>query len=164
MAEHKLDAMVKAIQGAVLSATDIAERHELDSLTKEEFWYRPVNEDGSPVKDDKGRDVYRPRMVTLRVPTWKDGELVDHDVPVPLQTLTTGQSLRVDKLEVEMEVEVCGLDDKDDDDCLLVRPSAKSGGLFQGKHSTAKLKLVFRGNEPPEGYARIDDQLIKLLP
>ena len=100
MAEHKLDAMVKAIQGAVLSATDIAERHELDSLTKEEFWYRPVNEDGSPVKDDKGRDVYRPRMVTLRVPTWKDGELVDHDVPVPLQTLTTGQSLRVDKLEV----------------------------------------------------------------
>ena len=63
-----------------------------------------------------------------------------------------------------MEVEVCGLDDKDDDDCLLVRPSAKSGGLLQGKHSIAKLKLVFRGNEPPEGYARIDDQLIKLLP
>ena len=164
MTTHKLDDMVQAIQAAVLSATDIAERHELDSLRNEEFWFKAVNKDGTDMKDDAGNDVYLPRMVTLRVPVWKDGKLEDRDVPVPMQTLCTGQSLRVDTLEVEMEVEVCGLDGKDKQGGLMVRPASEGGSLFQKRRNTAKLKLVFKGSAPPEGYARIDDQLIKLLP
>ena len=164
MAEHKLDDMVEAIQTAIMSATDIAERHELDSLQKEEFWYKELHKDGTPVKDQDGNEVYRPRMVTLRIPQWVDGKLEEHDVPVPLQTLTTGQSLQMHRLEVEMEVEVCGLEEKSGSDCgLMVRPSG-GGSMFNHKKNTAKLKLVFKGSDPPEGYARVDDQLIKLLP
>ena len=163
MAEHKLNDMVEAIQAAVMSATDIAERHELDSLQKEEFWYREVNKDGTPVKDAGGNDVFRPRMATLRIPQWIDGELKDKDVSVPLQTLTTGQSLKMHRLEVELEVEFGGLDDKAKECGLMVRP-AGGGTLFNHKKNTAKLKLVFKGSDPPEGYARIDTQLIKLLP
>lgn len=164
MAEHKLDKMVEAIQSAIMSATDIAERHELDSLQKEEFWYKERHKDGTPVKDAEGNEVYRPRMVTLRIPTWHDGKLEDRDVPVPLQSLTTGQSLQMHRLEVEMDVEVCGLEDNGASDCgLIVRPSGGTT-LFNHKRNAAKLRLVFKGSKPPEGYARIDDQLIKLLP
>lgn len=163
MNQSKLDDMVQAIQAAVLSATDIAERHELDSLQNEEFWFKALHKDGTAVTDENGNNVYCPRMVTLRIPVWADGRMTEKDVPVPLQTLTTGQSLRVEKLQVEMEVEICGLDSTDDGG-LMVRPATAVGSLFQKRRNTAKLTLVFKGSDPPEGYARIDDQLIKLLP
>tara|TARA_R110000868_G_scaffold39784_1_gene138229 strand:- start:2126 stop:2617 length:492 start_codon:yes stop_codon:yes gene_type:complete len=163
MAEHSLDDIVHSIQSAVLAATDIAERHELDSIMKQEFWELKVGEDGEPVKDDNGRDVYTPRMVTMRIPTWDNGKLVDTDVPVPMQSLTTGQSLTVDRLEVEMSVEISGLEEGKTKGKLMIRPGGNSS-WFNKQSNTAKLKLVFKGSAPPEGYARIDDQLVKLLP
>ncbi len=163
MAEHSLDDIVHSIQSAVLAATDIAERHELDSIMKQEFWELKVGEDGESVKDDNGRDVYTPRMVTMRIPTWDNGKLVDTDVPVPMQSLTTGQSLTVDRLEVEMSVEISGLEEGKTKGKLMIRPGGNSS-WFNKQSNTAKLKLVFKGSAPPEGYARIDDQLVKLLP
>ena len=131
MAEHSLDDIVHSIQSAVLAATDIAERHELDSIMKQEFW--------------------------------DNGKLVDTDVPVPMQSLTTGQSLTVDRLEVEMSVEISGLEEGKTKGKLMIRPGGNSS-WFNKQSNTAKLKLVFKGSAPPEGYARIDDQLVKLLP
>ena len=155
MAEHSLDDIVHSIQSAVLAATDIAERHELDSLMQEEFWTKST--------DDDGNEVYVPKMVTMEIPMWEDGKMVKKQVPVPLQTLTTGQSLRLDKLEVEMAVEISGLKSDKSPGKLMVRPRA-TASWFKKESNTAKLKLTFKGAEPPEGYARIDDQLIKLLP
>lgn len=163
MAEHSLDDIVHSIQSAVLAATDIAERHELDSIMKQEFWELRVDGDGEPIRDDSGHDVYTPRMVTMRIPKWVDGKLFDTDVPVPLQSLTTGQSLTVDRLEVEMSVEISGLETGKSKGKLMIRPGGRSS-WFNKQSNTAKLKLVFKGSAPPEGYARIDDQLIKLLP
>ena len=102
MADHSLDDIVHSIQSAVIAATDIAERHELDSITNQEFWELKVDENGEPITDDDGRHIYAPRMVVMEIPTWEDGVLVHKRVPVPLQSLTTGQSLRVDTLEVEI--------------------------------------------------------------
>ena len=96
MPDHSLDDIVHSIQSAVIAATDIAERHELDSITNEEFWELKTEEKGDPVTDDDGRHIYAPRMVVMEIPTWEDGVLVQKRVPVPLQSLTTGQSLRVD--------------------------------------------------------------------
>ena len=155
MADHSLDDIVHSIQSAVIAATDIAERHELDSITNQEFWELKVDENGKPITDDDGRHVYAPRMVVMELPT---------RVPVPLQSLTTGQSLRVDTLEVEMSVEISGLTADKKKGKLMVRPCANSPSWFQKESNAAKLKLIFKGSEPPEGYARIDDQLIKLLP
>tara|TARA_R110000744_G_C19298842_1_gene555514 strand:- start:773 stop:1264 length:492 start_codon:yes stop_codon:yes gene_type:complete len=163
MAEHSLDDIVHSIQSAVLAATDIAERHELDSIMKQEFWELKVADDGEPIKDENGRDVYSPKMVTMEIPVWVEGELVKKNIPVPLQSLTTGQSLRVDKLEVEMSVEISGLETDKKKGKLMVRPCANTS-WFKKESNTAKLKLIFKGSAPPEGYARIDDQLIKLLP
>ena len=163
MAEHSLDDIVHSIQSAVIAATDIAERHELDSIMNQEFWELRLDDKGDPIKDDDGRHIYAPRMVIMELPTWENGVLVHKRVPVPLQSLTTGQSLRVDKLEVEMSVEISGLESSKKKGKLMVRPCAITS-WFKKESNTAKLKLVFKGSEPPEGYARIDDQLIKLLP
>jgi hypothetical protein len=163
MPDHSLDDIVHSIQSAVVAATDIAERHELDSIMNQEFWELKVDDQGNPVKDENGRDVYSPKMVTLEIPMWEEGMLTKKNIPVPLQSLTTGQSLRVDKLEVEMSVEISGLESGTKKRRLMVRPCPNTS-WFQKESNTAKLKLVFKGSEPPEGYARIDDQLIKLLP
>ena len=164
MAEHSLDDIVHSIQSAVIAATDIAERHELDSITNEEFWELKVDEKGEPVTDDDGRHIYAPRMVVMEIPTWEDGVLVQKRISVPLQSLTTGQSLRVDTLEVEMSVEISGLTADQKKGKLMVRPCATNPSWFKKESNAAKIKLTFKGSEPPEGYARIDDQLIKLLP
>tara|TARA_R100001086_G_scaffold75575_4_gene36616 strand:+ start:7815 stop:8309 length:495 start_codon:yes stop_codon:yes gene_type:complete len=164
MPDHSLDDIVHSIQSAVIAATDIAERHELDSIMNQEFWELKVDEDGNPIKGDNGMEVYAPKMVNMEIPMWEDGTLVKRQVPVPLQSLTTGQSLRVDTLEVEMSVEISGLTADKKKGKLMVRPCANTPSWFKKESNAAKLKLIFRGSEPPEGYARIDDQLIKLLP
>jgi hypothetical protein len=155
MAEHSLDDIVHSIQSAVLAATDIAERHELDSVMQQEFWTKS--------EDDDGNEIYVPKMVTMEIPMWENGKMVKKQIPVPLQTFTTGQSLCLDTLEVEMAVEISGLKSDKSSGKLMVRPRATES-WFKKKSNTAKLKLIFKGAEPPEGYARIDDQLIKLLP
>ena len=164
MPDHSLDDIVHSIQSAVIAATDIAERHELDSIMNQEFWQQKVDDDGEPLTDDDGRHIYAPRMVVMEIPTWEDGKLIERRVPVPLQSLTTGQSLRVDTLEVEMSVEISGLTADKKKGKLMVRPCANNPSWFKKESNAAKLKLIFKGSEPPEGYARIDDQLIKLLP
>ena len=142
MADHSLDDIVHSIQSAVIAATDIAERHELDSITNQEFWELKKDDSGEPLNDEHGRPIYVPRMVIMELPTWEDGVLVQKRVPVPLQSLTT------DKKKGK----------------LMVRPCSNVPSWFKKESNAAKLKLIFQGSEPPEGYARIDDQLIKLLP
>lgn len=164
MADHSLDDIVHSIQSAVIAATDIAERHELDSITNEEFWEQKTDDSGEPLNDEHGRPIYVPRMVVMEIPTWEDGLLVHKKIPVPLQSLTTGQSLRVDTLEVEMSVEISGLTGDKRTGKLMVRPCANTPSWFKKQNNAAKVKLIFKGSEPPEGYARIDDQLIKLIP
>ena len=157
------DSLVGAIHSAVLQATDIAESHELERIQQQGYWYKEVGKDGSPVVDGEGNPVYRPRMITMRLPVWEDGVLKEKDVPVPMQSMTTGQSLRISELTVDMEVELQGLDDADGEDgCLMV--STNVGGNLLKKSNKARVSVTFTGQDPPEGYARIDNQLIKLLP
>ena len=162
MAHFSLDEFVGAIQEAVVKSTDIAEQHELNHIREEEYWIDTGDKtsDGSP--------IYKPRMVTLRLPMWEDGKQTEKDVPVPMQTLVTGQSLMIEALTVEMDVELQGMEDGADVGCthrkLKINPTVGGNGWFAKKRNTAKISITFKGQEPPEGYARIDNQLIKLLP
>lgn len=162
MAHFSLDEFVSAIQEAVLKSTDIAETHELQHIQQEEYWI------DTGEKDSDGGPIYKPRMVTVRLPIWVDGKQHQRDVQVPMQTLVTGQSLAVEALTVEMDVELQGMDDEANVGTthrkLKINPAIGGNGWFAKKRNTAKISITFKGQEPPEGYARIDNQLIKLLP
>jgi hypothetical protein len=107
-------------------------------------------------------------MVTVRLPVWEEGKMLERDIQVPMQTLVTGQSLSIDQMSVEMEVELQGMEEGADVGCahrkLRINPAVGGNGWFAKKRNTAKISITFKGQEPPEGYARIDNQLIKLLP
>lgn len=162
MGHFSLDDFVGAIHTAVIKSTDIAETHELDHIRKQEYWIDTGD------KDADGGSIYKPRMVTVRLPIWEDGVQAEHDIQVPMQTLVTGQSLAIESLTVEMDVELQGMEEGADVGCthrkLKINPSIGGNGWFAKKRNTAKISITFKGQDPPEGYARIDNQLIKLLP
>ena len=142
MAQFSLDDFVEAIHAAVIKSTDIAETHELNHIQQQEYWI----DTGEKAED--GTPIYKPRMVTVR--------------------LVTGQSLAIEALTVEMDVELQGMEEGADIGCthrkLKINPSLGGNGWFAKKRNTAKISITFKGQDPPEGYARIDNQLIKLLP
>ena len=162
MAHFALDEFVGAIQEAVIKSTDIAEQHELNHIQQEEYWI----DTGEKTSD--GSPIYKPRMVTVRLPVWEEGKQIERDIQIPMQTLVTGQSLAIEALTVEMDIELQGMQDGADIGCthrkLKINPSVGGNGVFAKKRNTAKISITFKGQEPPEGYARIDNQLIKLLP
>ena len=162
MAQFSLDEFVEAIHTAVIKSTDIAERHELDHIQQQEYWIDTGEKAGD------GTPIYKPRMVTVRLPMWDEGKQIERDVQVPMQTLVTGQSLAIEALTVERDVELQGMEEGCDIGCthrkLKINPSIGGKGWFAKKRNTAKISITFKGQDPPEGYARIDNQLIKLLP
>jgi hypothetical protein len=156
-----------AIHDAILKAADIGEHSVLSRIHGEEHWVAQKNEDGSPCLDAHGQAVYRPRMVTLRLPYWVDGKQLDRDTEVPISTLVSNRQLVMDELKIRMKVELDGLDDTHchTDGCSKIRIRTSSSSCFSKKSGNiAELELTFRGAEASEGSVRIDNELIKMLP
>ena len=95
-----------------------------------------------------------PNLFRLNLPT-HDGPPVEVDVP--LITLTHGNHLNIKELEIEFEVELGHLEDVDDDDISAAVTSVN------GKRM-AKVKMKLDSDAPPEGIARIRQEMIKQLP
>ena len=99
----------------------------------------------------------KPNFVTLSLPA-NDGDGSHQiDVDVPLLTLSHNTHLNIKELEVEFEVELGHFEDIDDDEV-----SAKMSSV-NGK-KMAKIKLKLDSDDPPEGVARLRQELNKILP
>lgn len=87
-----------------------------------------------------------PKSITLK--------LNDKDVEAPLVTLVQHNPLKIDELEIDLEL---NLDHKGEKalGCL--------GKLRQGKQM-ANMKIKFTSTDQAEGLARIGDNLVKLIP
>ena len=99
----------------------------------------------------------KPNFITLTLPA-NDGD-GSHtvNVDVPLVTLSHSTHLNIKELDIEFEVELGHFEDIEDDDI-----SAKVSSI-NGKNM-AKIKLTLNSNDPPEGIARIRQELTKILP
>ena len=100
-------------------------------------------------------------MIVLELPG-DEGKM--KQVPVPAITLVPHHTLNIKEVSIEMAVALSMGEDK---------PSPKKGLLkkfgtdFSNRNNgkeMAKVTVIFNGSDPPEGLARIKDQLIKLLP
>ena len=134
----------RGVYSSVVEAQNVIEQHYLEEVTKDYF-------------DEEGK----PKMIMLTLPA-SNGEM--KPTAVPAITLVPHNGLSIKEVEIEMQVALSMGDPK---------PAPKKGFLRRlgtdmsnrnkGKEM-AKIRVVFNGNAPPEGLARIKDQLIKLLP
>lgn len=98
-----------------------------------------------------------PNFVTISLPTHDNDGSTTVSVDVPLLTLAHQSYLNIKELEMEFEVELGHLEDIDDDNI-----SAKVSSC--GGKNMAKVKLSFNSEDPPEGIAKIRQELNKTLP
>jgi len=103
--------------------------------------------------DEEGK----PNYVTLSLPA-NDGDGSHQvDVDVPLLTLAHNSHLNIKELDVEFEVELGHFEEINEDDI-----SAKVSTI--GNKNVAKIKLKLDSDDPPEGIARLRQELNKILP
>ena len=99
----------------------------------------------------------KPHFFTLKLPSNDEDGSHTVDVDVPLLTLAHSTHLNIKELEIEFEVELGHFEDIEDDEI-----SAKVSSV-NGK-KMAKITLKLDAADPPEGIARIRQELIKILP
>ena len=87
-----------------------------------------------------------PKSVTLK--------LNGKEINAPLVTLVQHNPLKIDELEIDLEVNI----DHDGDKsmgCL---------GKLRGKKQMANVKIKFTSTDQAEGLARVGDNLVKIIP
>jgi len=99
----------------------------------------------------------KPNFITLTLPS-NDGDGAHSvNVDVPLLTLSHSTHLNIKELEIEFEVELGHFEDIEDDE-ISAKVSTVTG------KNMAKITLKLDAADPPEGIARIRQELIKILP
>ena len=80
---------------------------------------------------------------------------------IPLITLTNNAHLAIDELEMELAVNLSHFEDEINNNNNKL--SAQITGN-RGQENLTKIKIKMKGKDTPEGLARVNDQLIKILP
>ena len=142
-----LDDIFQSIYSSVVEAQNTIEQHYLGEITEDYF-----EEDGTP------------KMVVVKLPS-QDGKL--QEVHIPAITLVPHSGIAIDEVSVEMKVKLSSGEDENE------RKGNKQGKLRKiitdfsnrdGGKELATISVKFKGKDPPEGLARIKDNLIKFIP
>ena len=142
-----LDDVFQSIYSSVVEAQNTIESHYLGEVVEDYF-----EKDGTP------------KVILVKLPG-ADGKL--KDVNIQAISLVPHQGILIDEVEVEMKVKLSsGENDKKS-------KGQKQGQLRkiitdfsnrEGGKELATIRVKFKGKEPPEGLARIKDNLIKFIP
>jgi len=103
-------------------------------------------------------------MIVAKLPGG-NGEL--KEVHIPAITLVPHQGILIDEVEVEMKVKLSGSDDEKDTKAKKqgkIRKIITDFSNREGGKELATIRVKFKGSDPPEGLARIKDNLIKFIP
>ena len=142
-----LDDIFQSIYSSVVEAQNTIESHYLGEIVEDYF-----EKDGSP------------KMIRVKMPG-KEGKL--QEIHVPAISLVPHQGILIDEVEVEMKVKLSGSDEEKDS------KGQKQGKLKKiitdfsnrdGGKELATIRVKFKGSDPPEGLARIKDNLINFIP
>ncbi len=142
-----LDEVFQGIYSSVVEAQNTIEQHYLGEITEDYFL-----EDGTP------------KMILVKLPAG-DGKL--KEVQIPAITLVPHYGLAIDEVSVEMKVK---LSSGDDDKEIKGNKQGRLRKIItdfsnrEGGKELATISVKFKGKDPPEGLARIKDNLIKFIP
>ena len=142
-----LDEIFQGIYSSVVEAQNAIEQHYIGEVTEDYF-----EADGHP------------KMIVIKLPG-KDGQL--RDVHIPAITLVPHYGLAISEVSVKMKVKLSSSEDDKE------RKGNKQGRIRkiitdfsnrEGGKELATISVKFKGKDPPEGLARIKDNLIKFIP
>jgi hypothetical protein len=148
MAKSSLKSLLESIQDAIVGSQELMQQQHIQDLSK--F----LDDDGNPITHK------------LKIPrgTNTDGEPMFVEAEVPLMTLSPPSSLRIKKLKVSFEAILSGHGKEcDEDENARIHLHLGGGGLFK-RGAKVNCEIEFEGTEPPEGWMRINDELIKVIP
>ena len=142
-----LDEILQGIYSSVVEAQNAIEQHYLGEITEDYF-----EADGSP------------KMILVKLPG-ADGQL--REVHIPAITLVPHYGLAIDEVSVEMQVKLSSSEESKE--CKgnkqgKLRKIITDFSNREGGKELAKITVKFKGKDPPEGLARIKDNLIKFIP
>ncbi len=154
MANYPLQALLEALHQAVSKATNVAKESSLEGLR--EYFYEVFDEGGKPT------GVFKPKTISLSLPCVEGTEIKDVTYDVPLYSLVNHQSMTIEELKMDFEVELLGLNnlDKAEEESRLM---ACAPGVLS-KKTIAKVEVTFKGGDASEGMMKINDQIIKTFP
>ena len=135
-----LDELVESIYNSVVFAQRKVETEHLTRVMSTYF-----DDDGSP------------KAFKIKLPT-HDGSI--EEVSVPLATLAPHTHLSISELEMSFKVDMNHY--TDDKEINNNKISAKISGAKGSESAEVKIKL--NSSQTPEGLAKINDYLMKLLP
>lgn len=145
--KNTLDALVAALQQAVNRAGEQLRNQQLQMLNN--------------YFDEKNEPLY----VKLRLPRLSvtDGALEHVDVEVPKLSLVPMGSLRMDEVDLDFFVRLCGLQSGGIDDgekqLLVDLP-----GAFTAEKDRVRVRIKFKGGEPPEAVLKLNETLLNIIP
>lgn len=144
-----LDDLLRAVADAVMSTQRAvgAHHHDLGHL------FRPSRKQAGAM-EPISMPLVLPRSVV------HDGEEAEGVHEVPLASLVPHQSTVIDSLSLSLPCLIDGLHEGADGDAS--RLSLVLGPSLPAHHAClGTLSVTFRNGDPPEGMARINDQLLK---
>jgi len=140
--ENTLGTLMEALQQAVDRAQEQLQSYQLRMLSE---YFDADNQ---------------PLYVTLRLPRLpEDGGPLRHtEVEVPRLSLVRMGTMALDQVEVEFPLRLHGVAEEPRQ--LLV----EFPGSSQTDESCARVRVLFKGSDPPEAVMKLNDTLLSILP
>jgi len=100
---------------------------------------------------------FRPITKKILLPTTEG----DQEVEIPLMSLAGHNHLKIENLEMEFDVDLGQFENSDNHQ---KRRMIAMIGRKDPKKTLAKVKLTIKNGDTPEGIARINDKIVKMIP
>ena len=142
---NTLDDIFKSIYHAIVNAQNTIEEHYVGEIRQDYF-------------DKKGHPLTTPVML----PIGEGGSM--KTVQIPLITLVPHYGMSISEVSIDMKVALSSGDEKSINSKKTSKLRKFITDLSGRNKEMANITVKFKGEQPPEGLARIKDNLIKIIP
>ena len=142
---NNLDDVLKSIYAGICDAQNQVEQHYLGEIQEDYF-----DKDGHPL------------TTPVMLPIGEGGSM--KTVQIPLITLVPHYGMSISEVSIDMKVALSSGDEKSINSKKTSKIRKFITDLSGRNKEMANITVKFKGEQPPEGLARIKDSLIKIIP
>tara|TARA_Y100001963_G_scaffold7879_1_gene10293 strand:+ start:2741 stop:3178 length:438 start_codon:yes stop_codon:yes gene_type:complete len=142
---NSLDDVFKSIYSSIINASNEIEKHWLGEIKEDYF-------------DEEGHPLTTPIML----PVGEGGSMTKIDIP--LIALVPHHGISISEVSIDLKVALSSGDEKIINSKKTNKIRKFITDLSGRNKEMANITVKFKGEHPPEGLARIKDNLIKIIP